>query len=218
MNQYCNRPFSRQLILVSLFCLLMSIVTLTKANTTILVMGDSLSAEYGLARGTGWVKLLEDQLQKQSSPWTIFNASISGETTSGGLTRLPALLEQKKPGIVLLELGANDALRGLSVTQTEDNLRKMIQLSKKSGAKVLVFGIQIPPNYGQDYTNQFKAIFSKLAKQEGVELLPFFMQGVVSQKELFQADNIHPNEKAQAILFKNVWGAMTPYQNMLRSK
>ena len=219
MNQYCSRrPFSRQLILVSLFCLLMSIVTLTKANTTILVMGDSISAEYGLARGTGWVKLLEDQLQKQSSPWTIFNASISGETTSGGLTRLPALLEQKKPGIVLLELGANDALRGLSVTQTEDNLRKMIQLSKKSGAKVLVFGIQIPPNYGQDYANQFKAIFSKLSKKEGVELLPFFMQGVVFQKELFQADNIHPNEKAQAILFKNVWGAMTPYQNMLSSK
>jgi acyl-CoA thioesterase-1 len=196
----------------------MSIVTLTKANTTILVMGDSLSAEYGLARGTGWVKLLEEQLQKQSSPWAIFNASISGETTSGGLTRLPALLEQKKPGIVLLELGANDALRGLSVSQTENNLRKMIQLSKKSGAKVLVFGIQIPPNYGQDYTNQFKAIFSKLAKQESVELLPFFMQGVVSQKDLFQADNIHPNEKAQAILFKNVWGAMTPYQALLGSK
>ena len=196
----------------------MSIVTLTKANTTILVMGDSLSAEYGLARGTGWVKLLEEQLQKQSSPWAIFNASISGETTSGGLTRLPALLEQKKPGIVLLELGANDALRGLSISQTENNLRKMIQLSKKSGAKVLVFGIQIPPNYGQDYTNQFKALFSKLAKQEGVELLPFFMQGVASDKELFQADNIHPNEKAQAILFKNVWSAMTPYQTLLGSK
>jgi acyl-CoA thioesterase-1 len=196
----------------------MSIVTLTKANTTILVMGDSLSAEYGLARGTGWVKLLEEQLKKQSSQWAIFNASISGETTSGGLTRLPALLEQKKPGIVLLELGANDALRGLSVSQTENNLRKMIQLSKKSGAKVLVFGIQIPPNYGQDYTNQFKAIFSKLAKQESVELLPFFMQGLVSQKDLFQADNIHPNEKAQAILFKNVWSAMTPYQTLLGSK
>ena len=196
----------------------MSIVTLTKANTTILFIGDSLSAEYGLARGSGWVKLLEDQLQKQSSPWTVFNASISGETTSGGLTRLPALLEQKKPGIVLLELGANDALRGLSVDQTEKNLRKMIQASKKSGAKVLLFGMQIPPNYGQDYTNQFKAVYSKLAKQEGVELLPFFMQGIASQKELFQSDNIHPNEKAQAILFRNVWGAMAPYQSLLGSK
>ena len=196
----------------------MSIVTLTKANTTILVIGDSLSAEYGLARGSGWVKLLEDQLQKQSSPWTVFNASISGETTSGGLTRLPALLEQKKPGIVLLELGANDALRGLSVDQTEKNLRKMIQASKKSGAKVLLFGMQIPPNYGQDYTNQFKAVYSRLAKQEGVELLPFFMQGIASQKELFQSDNIHPNEKAQTILFRNVWGAMAPYQSLLGSK
>lgn len=196
----------------------MSIVTLAKANTTILVMGDSLSAEYGIARGSGWVKLLEDQLQKQSSPWMVFNASISGETTSGGLTRLPALLEQKKPGIVLLELGANDALRGLSVDQTENNLRKMIQASKKSGAKVLLFGMQIPPNYGQDYTSRFKAIYSKLAKQEGVELLPFFLQGIASQKELFQSDNIHPNEKAQTILFSNVWAAMTPYQNLLGSK
>ena len=196
----------------------MSIVTSTKADTTILVMGDSLSAEYGLSRGSGWVKLLEDQLQKQSSPWMVFNASISGETTSGGLTRLPSLLEQKKPRIVLLELGANDALRGLSVDQTETNLRKMIQASKKSGAKVLLFGMQIPPNYGQDYTNQFRAIYSKLAKQEGVELLPFFMQGIASQKELFQADNIHPNEKAQAILFRNVWSAMSPYQSLLGSK
>jgi len=196
----------------------MSIVTLTKANTTILVMGDSLSAEYGIARGSGWVKLLEDQLQKQSSPWMVFNASISGETTSGGLTRLPALLEQKKPRIVLLELGANDALRGLSVDQTERNLRKMIKASKNSGAKVLLFGMQIPPNYGQDYTNQFKAIYSKLAKQEGVELLPFFLQGIASQKELFLSDNIHPNEKAQTILFRNVWAAMAPYQNMLGSK
>jgi acyl-CoA thioesterase-1 len=181
-------------------------------------MGDSLSAEYGLSRGTGWVKLLEDQLQKQASPWTIFNASISGETSSGGLTRLPSLLKQKKPGIVFLELGANDALRGLSVDQTEKNLRKMIQMSKQSGAKVLLFGIQIPPNYGQDYTNRFKAMYPKLANQEGIELLPFFLKDIASQKEYFQADNIHPNEKAQTFLFRNVWDAMGPYQNLLKSK
>lgn len=196
----------------------MCIVTLTHANSTILVLGDSLSAEYGISRGTGWVKLLEDQLQKQSSPWIIFNASISGETSSGGLTRLPALIQQKKPGIVLLELGANDALRGLSVKQTEKNLRKMIQISKQSGAKVLLFGIQIPPNYGQDYTNQFKSIYPKLATQENIELLPFFLKGVASQKDYFQADNIHPNEKAQLQLFKNVWDAMTPYQSLLKNK
>lgn len=196
----------------------MCIVTLTHANSTILVLGDSLSAEYGISRGAGWVKLLEDQLQKQSSPWIIFNASISGETSSGGLTRLPALIQQKKPGIVLLELGANDALRGLSIEQTEKNLRKMIQISKQSGAKVLLFGIQIPPNYGQDYTNQFKSIYPKLATQENIELLPFFLKGVASQKDYFQADNIHPNEKAQLQLFKNVWDAMTPYQSLLKNK
>jgi acyl-CoA thioesterase-1 len=217
-QQYCCRVFGRGFIKLALFCLFMPIVTLAQANSTILVMGDSLSAEYGLSRGTGWVKLLEDQLQKQASPWTIFNASISGETSSGGLTRLPTLLKQKKPEIVFLELGANDALRGLSIDQTEKNLRKMIQISKQSGAKVLLFGIQIPPNYGQDYTNRFKAIYPKLANQEGIELLPFFLKDVASQKEYFQADNIHPNEKAQILLFKNVWDAMNPYQTLLKSK
>jgi acyl-CoA thioesterase-1 len=217
-QQYCYRVFGTGFIKLALFCLFMPIVTLAQANSTILIMGDSLSAEYGLSRGTGWVKLLEDQLQKQASPWTIFNASISGETSSGGLTRLPALLKQKKPGIVLLELGANDALRGLSIDQTEKNLRKMIQMSKQSGAKVLLFGIQIPPNYGQDYTNRFKAMYPKLANQEGIELLPFFLKDVASQKEYFQADNIHPNEKAQILMFKNVWDAMNPYQKLLKSE
>lgn len=217
-QQYCYRIFGTGFIKLALFCLFMPIVTLAQANSTILVMGDSLSAEYGLSRGTGWVKFLEDQLQKQASPWILFNASISGETSSGGLTRLPALLKQKQPGIVFLELGANDALRGLSIDQTEINLRKMIQMSKQSGAKVLLFGIQIPPNYGQDYTNRFKAMYPKLANQEGIELLPFFLKDVASQKEYFQADNIHPNEKAQILMFKNVWDAMNPYQKLLKSK
>jgi acyl-CoA thioesterase-1 len=202
--------------LIGLFCLFISFATPSHANPVILVMGDSLSAEYGLSRGAGWVKLLESQLQKQSSPWTVFNASISGETTAGGLTRLPALLENKQPGIVLLELGANDALRGLSIEQTRSNLQKMILLSKKSGAKVLLFGIQIPPNYGQQYTTQFKDLFAGLAKQENIQLLPFFLAGVATNKELFQADHIHPNEQAQSVLFKNVWGAMAPYQILLK--
>ncbi|MBU3632082.1 arylesterase [Polynucleobacter sp. AP-Feld-500C-C5] len=206
----------QQLLSISLFCLLIPIATAIHANPVILVMGDSLSAEYGLPKGSGWVKLLEGQLQKQSSPWTVFNASISGETTSGGLNRLPALLESKKPGMVLLELGANDALRGLSIEQTQNNLRRMIVLSKKTGAKVLLLGMQIPPNYGQQYTKQFKELYSTLAVQEGVELLPFFLNGVAANKELFQADNIHPNVAAQAILFKNVWGAMAPYQKLLQ--
>ena len=201
---------------MGLFCLLIPIATAIHANPVILVMGDSLSAEYGLPKGSGWVKLLEGQLQKQFSPWTVFNASISGETTSGGLARLPALLESKKPGMVLLELGANDALRGLSIEQTQNNLRRMIVLSKQTGAKVLLLGMQIPPNYGQQYTKQFKELYSTLAAQEGVELFPFFLNGVAANKELFQADNIHPNVAAQAILFKNVWGAMAPYQKLLQ--
>ena len=203
---------------ISVLCLFISFSTYAQTNPTILVMGDSLSAEYGLTRGSGWVKLLEEQLQKQSSPWSVFNASISGETSAGGLSRLPKLLDQKKPGIVFIELGANDALRGLPIQESEKNLRQMIQLSKKSGARVLLFGMEIPPNYGQEYTKQFKDLYSNLARQEKVELLPFFLGGVASDISLFQADRIHPNEKAQNILFKNVWGAMAPYQAILKSK
>lgn len=202
----------------ALFCLFIPLGTLAQTNPTLLVMGDSLSAEYGLSRGTGWVRMLEEQLQKEASPWVVFNASISGETSAGGLSRLPKLLEQKKPGIVLLELGANDALRGLSVQDSEKNLRKMIQLSKSSGAKVLLFGMQIPPNYGQNYTKQFQDLYPKLAQQEQIQLLPFFLKGVSSDLTLFQADRMHPNEKAQSILYKNVWGAMAPYQTLLKDK
>ena len=216
MNQNNLSTFStKKVIAIGLFCLLISFVTLASSNPTILVMGDSLSAEYGISRGSGWVKLLEGQLQKQGSQWTVFNASISGETSAGGLTRFTTLLAQKKPGIVMLELGANDALRGLSIKETEKNLSQMIQMSKKSGAKVLLFGIQIPPNYGQDYTKKFKDLYPKLASQEAIELVPFFLAGVVSNKDLFQTDNIHPNEKAQTILYKNVWGAMAPYQSLI---
>ncbi len=199
-----------------LFCLLMSFYSWAQTSPVILVLGDSLSAEYGLARGTGWVHLLEQQLEKDKSPWTVFNASISGETSSGGISRLPSLLTQKQPGIVMIELGANDALRGLPIAQTETNLRRMIQMSKKSGARVLLFGIQIPTNYGQSYTTQFKKLYQQLANEEQIELLPFFLEGVATKPELFQADRLHPNVKAQSILFKNVWGSMTPYSNILK--
>lgn len=202
--------------LIGLFCLVTSIYSWAQANPVILVLGDSLSAEYGLPRGTGWVSLLEEQLAKDKSPWTVLNASISGETSSGGLTRLPKLLSQKKPGIVLIELGANDALRGLPVSDTERNLSKMIQMSKKSGAKVLLCGIQIPSNYGQTYTTQFKKLYPQLAKQEQIELLPFFLEGVATKPEFFQADRLHPNVQAQSIIFKNVWGSMAPYSNLLK--
>lgn len=203
-------------LITGLFCLLMSICSWAQVKPVILVFGDSLSAEYGLPRGTGWVSLLEERLVIDKSPWSVFNASISGETSSGGLTRLPALLRQKNPGIVIIELGANDALRGLPVNQTEANLRKMIQISKKSGAKVLLCGIQIPTNYGQTYTMQFKRLYSQLANQEQVQLLPFFLDGVATKPELFQPDRLHPNVEAQSVLFKNVWGSMAPYSNLLK--
>ena len=218
MNQNIQSTLVKNVIAMALFCLLISFITLAKANPTILLMGDSLSAEYGLQRGSGWAKILERQLQDQGSSWSIFNASISGETTAGGLSRLPKLLTQEKPGIVMIELGANDALRGLSITQTESNLRKMIALSKLSGARVMLFGMQIPPNYGQDYARKFKDIYLRLAAQENIELIPFFLAGVATQRDLFQADNIHPNEKAQILLYKNVWGAMAPYQSLLHQR
>ena len=207
---------NRNKFLTGLFCLLMSFSSSAQVKPVILVLGDSLSAEYGIPRGTGWVNLLEGQLSKDKSPWSVFNASISGETSSGGVNRLPNLLSQKKPGIVLIELGANDALRGLPVSQTEANLRQMIQMSKKSGAKVLLCGIQIPSNYGQTYTKQFKELYPQLAKQEQIELLPFFLEGVATKPELFQADRLHPNVDAQSVIFKNVWGSMAPYSNLLK--
>lgn len=194
----------------------MSFSSWAQVKPVILILGDSLSAEYGLPRGTGWVNLLEGQLIKDKSPWSVFNASISGETSSGGVNRLPNLLSQKKPGIVLIELGANDALRGLPVSQTETNLRKMIQISKSAGARVLLCGIQIPSNYGQTYTKQFKDLYPQLAKQEQIELLPFFLEGVATKPELFQADRLHPNVDAQSVIFKNVWGSMAPYSNLLK--
>ena len=161
---------------------------------------------------------MDSQLKKESSPWTIFNASISGETSSGGAVRIPALLQQKKPGIVIIELGANDALRGLPLSETEGNLKKIIRMAKQSGAKVLLLGMQIPPNYGQEYTSKFRALYSTLAKDEKIEFLPFFLQGVAERADLFQADRIHPNVEAQSIMFKNVWGAMAPYYSMLNAR
>ncbi len=184
----------------------------------LLVTGDSLSAEYGIARGTGWVALLSNRLKQEGSSWEIMNASISGETTSGGLTRLPKLLAQKKPRLVIIELGANDALRGLSLVETEKNLRTMVELSKKSGAEVLLVGMRIPPNYGQEYTQQFAGLFVRIAKSQQVALLPFFLEGVAQRNELFQADRIHPNEAAQAIMFQNVWTALAPFYGQLIPK
>ncbi|MEY2706737.1 MAG: hypothetical protein RI905_488 [Pseudomonadota bacterium] len=180
------------------------------SNSKILIVGDSLSAEYGLSRGAGWVSLLEKRLLSNQSPWSVANASISGETTAGGQTRLTNLLKTHQPQVVIIELGANDALRGLQLQATEKNLRLMIQTSKKAGAKVLLLGMRIPPNYGADYSNQFFSLFAKLANSEQIEYVPFFLEKVADKAELFQADRIHPNAQAQSILLENVWPKLKP--------
>ena len=182
--------------------------------TTILVVGDSLSAEYGLKRGTGWVPLLEKQLALEKKPVkvvnvvNVVNASISGDTTSGGRSRLAALLTQHKPGIVVIELGGNDALRGLPLDMTEKNLTAMTQDVKKAGAKVLLVGMQVPPNYGGAYAATFSSMFGKIAKAEKVALVPFFLKGIADVDDAparFQADRIHPNQQSQAMMLANVW-------------
>jgi acyl-CoA thioesterase I len=178
------------------------------APAAILVVGDSLSAEYGLRRGAGWVPLLEKQLKDEKKTANVVNASISGDTTSGGRSRLPALLAQHKPTTVVIELGANDALRGLPLDMTEKNLVAMTQAAKKAGARVLLLGMQVPPNYGGQYGSTFSSLFGKVAKAENVALLPFFLKGVADADDavsLFQSDRIHPNEKAQAAMLANVW-------------
>ena len=174
----------------------------------ILVLGDSLSAEYGLPRGSGWVALLQKQLEQSHAGTTLVNASISGETTSGGRSRLPALLKQHQPSHVLIELGGNDALRGLSLGMTGDNLMFMAKAAREAGAQVLLLGMQMPPNYGAELTRQFAALYPTVAKATGAALVPFFLKGVGDDPDptrWFQADRIHPNEAAQPRLLANVW-------------
>lgn len=175
------------------------------ASKTILVLGDSLSAEHGIERGTGWVALLEKKLQAEKIDSAIVNASISGETTSGGLARLPALLKKHQPNIVMIELGANDGLRGLSLSATEGNLYAMIMAAKKAKAKVVVIGMKLPPNYGAEYAQRFSSMYSKEAKQTQSLLVPFLLAGVAEKPEFFQADHLHPIASAQPVILSNVW-------------
>lgn len=177
---------------------------------SVLVVGDSLSAEYGIARQQGWVALLQKGLDERSSGFQLINASISGDTTSGGLSRLPALLEKHQPAIVIIELGGNDALRGLPLNMTKSNLTRMTQMAQSSGAKVLLAGMQIPPNYGKEYSQAFQAIYPQVANELGAQLIPFFLEGIAQNIQLFQQDGIHPNEQAQPILASNVWKHLEP--------
>ncbi len=184
----------------------------TTLNTkpTILVLGDSISAEYGLPRDTGWVKLLEARLSNERFDYSVMNASISGETTSGGRTRLPDLLKQYKPAIVIIELGGNDGLRGLSLAATEENFAHMIEAAQAIQARVLLIGMQLPPNYGKGYTQQFAGLYPKLAKRYQTALLPFFFEGFGDKLEAFQTDHIHPALATQGLLVANVWPKLKP--------
>lgn len=186
------------------------------ATKNLLVLGDSLSAEYGLARGSGWVPLLADKLRNSKIDAHVVNASISGETTSGGRSRLPGLLTKYRPAAVIIELGANDALRGLPVTSTEDNLRFMIQASQAAGAKVLLVGMHIPPNYGADYTQRFATLFPALSRQYKTGLVPFLLAPLVDKPQLFQADRLHPVAAAQPLLLDTVWPHLKPLLASLR--
>lgn len=210
MSQSTSPRLSRRnglLISLAVLASALSAPAHASSQATVLVVGDSISAEYGLPRGTGWVALLQKQLDAGKIPARLVNASISGDTTAGGRARLPQLLKTHQPKVVLLELGANDALRGLPLAQTQANLTAMTQLAQQSGAKVLLLGMQVPPNYGASYTRQFAQVFADVGKAQKAAVLPFLLKGVADTPDAlqyFQSDRIHPNAKAQARIAGNV--------------
>lgn len=175
-----------------------------------LVVGDSLSAEYGIARGAGWVSLLEQKLKAEKIPAKVVNASISGETTIGGRTRMPALLDQHKPDVVVLELGANDGLRGLPVASAEGNLRAMVNMAQQKQAKVVLVGMRMPPNYGRAYTESFFNMYKKLSQETKSPLVPFMLEGVADNPALFQQDRLHPTAAAHPTILNNIWPQFAP--------
>ncbi len=191
-----------------LLCLMLCAPAAYSASKTLLVLGDSISAEYGLPRESGWVSLLQKRLSDDKLPVSVINASISGETTAGGLTRLPALLQQHKPTVLIIELGGNDGLRGLSLAATQANLREMIKFADRIGARVLLLGMRVPPNYGPDYSKRFEAMYQGLARERNVKLVPFLFAGLEDTERFFQQDRIHPNQRAQAVMLDNVWPSL----------
>lgn len=202
--------YVRSIVLSAL--LLLTLPALASQNT-VLVVGDSLSAAYGVPSETAWVELLRDRIESQDLDWTVVNASISGETTDGGLRRLPGLLETHDPNIVIIELGGNDGLRGFPPNVIESNLANMIEQVRDTGATPLLVGMQIPPNYGQRYTTMFADIFPTLSDRYNTVLVPFFLDGIYDQDGLMQGDGIHPTEEAQPRLLDNIWPKLEPLLN-----
>jgi acyl-CoA thioesterase-1 len=181
-----------------------------QAAQNILVFGDSLSAGYGIAKQDAWPSLLATRLKDSGYSYAVVNASISGETTAGGRSRLPALLKQQQPKIVIIELGANDGLRGLPVAAMRDNLQTMVKWSQQAGARVMLVGMRIPPNYGRDYTEKFTATFTELAKEHKTALVPFLFEGFALRAEAFQADRLHPTAASQPLMLDTIWKQLKP--------
>lgn len=180
------------------------------AGDTILVFGDSLSAAYGLPQDAGWAALLQARLEHERKDYTVTNVSISGETTSGGAARIAATLEAHNPQVVIVELGANDGLRGLPPGEMRANLAKIVRASQRARARVLLVGMRMPPNYGETYTREFAQIYADLAREYKTALVPFLLQGMDERRELFQSDEMHPTAAAQPILMDNIWKALAP--------
>ena len=180
------------------------------AGPTLLVYGDSLSAAYGIAQKEGWVTLLEQRLRQKHLDYTLANASISGETASGGASRVAATLAQHRPRIVILALGSNDGLRGLPVAQLRDNLAAIIRAAQKAGGRVLLVGMKMPPNYGPQYTREFEQVFAALSKQYKTAFVPFLLEGIAGKRENFLDDNLHPTAQVQPLILENVWSGLAP--------
>lgn len=189
----------------SLILLVILLVSMPVKADSILVLGDSISASYGIDPNDGWVSLLQDKLEREKYNYTVINASVSGNTTGDGLARLPALLEQYQPSIVILELGGNDGLRGYPIKIKKKNLQTMIDLSQQHSAKVLLAGIEIPPNYGQRYTDLFRNSYLELDRNNDIAFLPFVLKGIATNKNLMQEDLIHPRAEAQPLILENIW-------------
>ncbi|MDW3714931.1 MULTISPECIES: arylesterase [unclassified Pseudomonas] len=191
-------------------CLALMVMAQEAAAGTVLVVGDSISAALGLETGQGWVSLLQKRLDDEGFEHRVVNASISGDTSAGGASRLPALLGEHKPALVIIELGGNDGLRGQPPAQLQQNLAGMVERSQQAGAKVLLLGMRLPPNYGKRYTDAFARVYQDLAASRQVPLVPFFLEGVGGVEGMMQADGIHPAAGAQGKLLDNVWPSLKP--------
>lgn len=206
----CTSRVQRGVMAALLALLWLAALPALAAERTVLVMGDSLSAAYGLAPEQGWVALLAERLRAENPGWKVANASVSGETTAGGASRIAGELKRHQPEVVVIELGANDGLRGLDLAQTRANLERMVTAAKDAGAQVLLLGMRIPPNYGPDYTRGFERNYTALAEEHEVALLPFLLEPIAMDRDAFQPDNLHPVAEAQPKLRDHVWRALAP--------